>query len=162
MACRLCKKNPVWKFTNQGQLCRNCFVRYFEKKVKGTIRKYKMPIGVVKGDNVKVKIINEILRGLPQRKGKLSAESLNDISNEVLYVMMCGNKDKLKKLIPHNQPLYFLSDKEILLYTKINGVKGKLKPIKDKKIRKVDGFIKKIEEKNPDIRHNVVNSLLRI
>jgi len=123
-----------------------------------------MPVGFVKG-GLKAGIINNLLKDIPKRKGKLSAESLNDVSDRVLYVMMHGDVRELGKLLPRNQPLYFLSDKEILLYAKIKKIKGKLEEKKRKensKIRKVDGFIKEIEKKNPDIRHNVVNALLKI
>jgi hypothetical protein len=49
-----------------------------------------------------------------------------------------------------------LSDKEILLYAKIKGIKGKL--VENREMKKIDAFIKKIEERNPDIRKNVVNA----
>jgi hypothetical protein len=156
MGCKLCKTKAVWKFTNKEQLCKNCFVRYFEKKVKGAVRKYKMPIGVVKGNGLKEKVVGSILKGLPHRKGKISPENLNNISNKVLYAVIYGKIDELKKMRPGNQPLYFLSDKEILLYAKIKGIKGKL--VENREMKKIDAFIKKIEERNPDIRKNVVNA----
>jgi len=163
MPCKLCKIQPVWKFTNQRHVCSGCFVKYFEKKVLSTIRKYNMPIYNIGcyniGESLKAKIINNIIKGLPQRKGKLSVESLDEISNTILYSIMYGNTKDLKKLAPKNQPLYFLSNKEILLYAKIKKIKGNLK--EEKKTKKIDGFIKKIEEKNPDIRHNIVTALLK-
>jgi len=161
MPCKLCKKNPVWKFTNQQQLCASCFVKYFESKVKKTIRKYKMPTSKIKGNSLKANIINDIIQGLPERKGKISEESLDNISSYILYIVMYGNTDDLKKFVPKNQPLYFLSDKEILLYAKIKKIKGKIEKKKSKD-KEIDDFVKHIEQKNPDIRQNVVNAMLKL
>ncbi len=137
-----------------------CFVKYFEKKVKNTIRKYNMPIHKIKNKSLKAKIINFIIQNLPERKGKLQEDSLDDISNKIIYVMMYDEKNKLKNLLPKNQPLYFLSDKEILLYARIKKIKGELKR-KRRELKEIDNFIQTVEEKNPDIRHNIVNALLK-
>lgn len=155
------KSKFVWQFTNKRKLTAGEFMNYFERKVLSTIRKYKMPIEKVKEKSLKAKIINNIIKTLPERKGKISLESLDDISNTVLYIIMHDNQEKLKTLLPKNQPLYFLSDKEILLYAKIKKISGKLNnKTKDKKLKEIDSFIKVIEEKNPDIRHNIVRALL--
>jgi uncharacterized protein (TIGR00269 family) len=43
MACKLCKTKPVIKLKNSNvELCRSCFIRYFEKKVRKTIRNYNL------------------------------------------------------------------------------------------------------------------------
>jgi len=162
MPCKICKTKPVWKFTNKQQLCKTCFAEYFESKVKKTIRKYNMPINSInnKKNNLKVKVINSIIKELPERKGKVSEESLDDISSYILYIVMYGNEKELKNLMPKNQPLYFLSDKEILLYAKIKKIKGKLEENRDKKIAEINNFIERIEQKNPDIRQNIVNAML--
>ncbi len=149
----------VWKFTNQRELTASEFVSYFERKVKKTIGKYKMPIGTVKGTSLNANVLNHIMGSLPQRKGKISEDNLDDISILILDEMMHGNFE-LSKFLPHNQPLYFLSDKEIQLYAKIKGIKGKIKE-KNGNQKEINEFIKKIEEKNPDIRHNIINSLLK-
>ena len=47
--CQLCKTKPVYEFTNQRKLCRTCYVRWFEKKVLYTNRKFKL---IKKGDRV--------------------------------------------------------------------------------------------------------------
>jgi uncharacterized protein (TIGR00269 family) len=41
MKCSRCGKASVVEL-RQGKLCRECFLRYFEKKVTGTVRKYKL------------------------------------------------------------------------------------------------------------------------
>ena len=158
------KSKIVWQFTNKRKLDAEEFVDYFERKVKGTIRKYKMPIGVVRGKSLKVRVINNIVKNLMKRKGKLSDESLNDVSNKVIYAIIYRRGDELKKLVPKNKPLYFLSDAEIELYAKIKKIKGKLineeLGIK-RELKEIDDFISLIEKKSPDIRHNVVEALLR-
>ena len=45
--CKLCETNPVYEFTNKRKICKNCFVRYFQKKFLTTIRKFEM---IRKGD----------------------------------------------------------------------------------------------------------------
>jgi len=40
--CKLCETKPVYEFTNQRKLCKTCFVRWFQKKVLYTIRKFEM------------------------------------------------------------------------------------------------------------------------
>ena len=160
MSCKQCKSKPVWKFTNQQQLCTACFIRYFESKVKKTIRKYQMPISLLQEKTLKARVLNSIIKNLPERKGKLSDENLNDISNKIIEIIMYSKVNDLKKLLPKNQPLYFLSDKEIELYAKINKIKEKIDKPKSN-LKEIDNFIAKIEEKNPDIRHNIVEAMLK-
>ena len=40
--CHQCELKPVYEFTNQRKLCRICFIKYFQKKVLYTIRKFSM------------------------------------------------------------------------------------------------------------------------
>ena len=40
--CSICEKKPVWKLDSGEQLCKSCFFKYFEKKVRKTIRVYKL------------------------------------------------------------------------------------------------------------------------
>ncbi len=148
----------VWKFTNKRELTAHEFVDYFERKVRGTIRKYNLPINPVSGNSLNAKVINSIIKNLPKRKGKISEENLDDISLAVLNEMISGKAENLSKFLPVNQPLYFLSDKEVELYAKIKGIKGKIKKSKEKE-EKINNFIKKIEQKNPDIRHNIIKAL---
>ena len=160
MVGRKFKMKPVWQFTNQRKLTKQEFIRYFEKKVKSTIRKYGMPINLIKSNNLKAKVINNIVKELPIKKGKLTSDNLNDVSVGILYIMIYGNEKELEKLKPKNQPLYFLSNKEILLYAKLVGINGELVEKKGK-MKGIDAFIIKLEEKNQDIRLNIVNGLLR-
>ncbi|MEN7982583.1 MAG: hypothetical protein ABFQ65_03995 [Nanoarchaeota archaeon] len=47
--CKLCETKPVYEFTNKRKVCKNCFVRYFQKKFLFIIRKFEM---IKKGDVV--------------------------------------------------------------------------------------------------------------
>ena len=119
-----------------------------------------MPISILQEKTLKARIINNLIKNLPERKGKLSDENLNDISNKIIEIIMYSKVNDLKKLLPKNQPLYFLSDKEIELYAKINKIKEKIDKPKSN-LKEIDNFIAKIEEKNPDIRHNIVEAMLK-
>jgi len=78
MVCKLCSKKPV--ITISGiDFCRDCFIDYFERKVKRTIRQYKLidkkdKILVAasggKDSTVVLHILNQILK---QRRQKITA-----------------------------------------------------------------------------------------
>ena len=55
MSCKRCKENPVMALQSGKSLCKVCYLRYFEKKVRKTIRKYSMPISKAKGESIKAK-----------------------------------------------------------------------------------------------------------
>ncbi len=40
--CKRCQDRPVYVLQNHRKLCKNCFIKYFEKKVLKTIRVYKL------------------------------------------------------------------------------------------------------------------------
>lgn len=42
MPCKLCEEKPVYKTLTNIKLCKNCFIKYFEKKVFKTISKYQL------------------------------------------------------------------------------------------------------------------------
>ena len=43
MACKRCKTQPVIKLPNNNvYLCKTCFIKYFERKVRKTVRQYEM------------------------------------------------------------------------------------------------------------------------
>ncbi len=52
MACRKCSEKPVICLpNNSAKLCRSCFIKYFEKKVKKTVAEYKL---IEKNDHIAV------------------------------------------------------------------------------------------------------------
>ena len=50
--CKQCEIKPVYEFTNQRKLCNLCFIKYFQKKVLYTIRKFGM---IQMGDTVSLR-----------------------------------------------------------------------------------------------------------
>lgn len=42
MSCKKCLTEPVMELNNAKKLCKNCFFKYFEKKVFRTVSKYKL------------------------------------------------------------------------------------------------------------------------
>ncbi len=42
MPCKICKLKPVLTLNSGVKLCKSCFIRYFEKKVRKTIRDFKL------------------------------------------------------------------------------------------------------------------------
>ncbi len=52
MVCKFCKEKPVIKLPNsEVALCKSCYIKYFEKKVKKTISDYKL---IQKNDHIVV------------------------------------------------------------------------------------------------------------
>lgn len=70
--CKLCELKPVYEFTNQRKLCKNCFVRWFEKKFFYTIRRFQMiskndKIGYENKKDFRNIVLIELLELLEQR-----------------------------------------------------------------------------------------------
>ena len=40
--CHNCDKKPVYKLSSGENLCKSCFMKYIEKKVRKTLRVYKL------------------------------------------------------------------------------------------------------------------------
>ena len=54
MSCKFCKTKPVITLTNSNiNLCKSCFIKYFERKALKTIRQYEL---LKKGDHVVVAV----------------------------------------------------------------------------------------------------------
>jgi hypothetical protein len=101
--CKQCEIKPVYEFTNKRKVCGNCFIKWFQKKVLYTIRKFKM---IKNGGNVyyenkgyfKDAVLEDILKMISSRgnvdiikiKGKNSAHlskpnlALRGIDNKLL------------------------------------------------------------------------------
>ena len=77
--CRQCELKPVYEFTNKRKLCGNCFVRYFQKKVFYTLRKFRMTsqgksIAYKNNYDFRDAVLEDILK-------MLSRKSMNEIVN---------------------------------------------------------------------------------
>ncbi|MCD4759837.1 TIGR00269 family protein [archaeon] len=86
MTCSRCKTRPVIKLPNNNiSLCKSCFIKYFERKVRKTVRQYDM---IKKGESIGVavsggkdslttlKVLNQIIK--PQKTTKLIAIGIDE------------------------------------------------------------------------------------
>ena len=177
--CKQCELNPVYEFTNQRKLCKNCFINYFHKKFLFTIRKYKMIktgdiAGYKKNDSLKGRILEKMLFFLNKKYGTEIVElpnkrankiaidsSLDSEANEIISLIIHGDSFNLKKNLPVEKnfikPLYLFLDEEILLYAKLRNIK--FKPEKKKK-EKINEFLEEFEKKHPEVKRAIINSVL--
>jgi hypothetical protein len=180
--CKLCEKKPVYEFTNKRKVCKNCFVRYFQKKFLFIIRKFGMikkneVIGYKKGNSFR-DIVLEYLLNMFSEKGMVeivkipSKKKINKIaisstidseSNRIVNILVKGSVKDLKEIAPVDgktiKPLYLFLDEEVLLYAKIKKLKFKI--IKEKKDN-LSKFIDELEKKHPEIKRAILNSYLEL
>ena len=84
--CKNCKLKPVIKLPNSNiSLCKSCFIKYFEKKVRKTVREYKLfkkgqHVGVAvsggKDSLTTLYVLSKIAK--PQRTTKLTAIAIDE------------------------------------------------------------------------------------
>lgn len=179
--CHLCKTKPVYEFTNKRKLCARCFVSYFEKKVLYTIKKFGMikredVVGYKKDNSLKGMVLENILKFVSDKAGfnlvrfpdnkadKIAvASSIDSESENITKTLIEGNASDLKKYLPVYgriiKPLYLFLEQEILLYAKIKKLKFSRKEMKGNKF---NNFLNHSEEKHPEVKRAVVNSLLEL
>ena len=175
--CKQCETKPIYEFTNKTKLCSRCFVKYFQKKILYTIRKFKMAhsgdiIGYKNNGYFRDVVLEDVLKMFAEKANatltksskadKIAISSTLDYeADEITHNLMKENS-KMKFSPVENKiikPLYLFLDEEILLYAKIKKLKFKQK--KEKK-DKISSFIDELEEKHPEIKRAVVNSFLKI
>lgn len=161
---------------NGKKLNETQFLRYFEKKVLYTIRKYDL-LKSLKEKN-KAFLLPKVENLLTIKKIKnvlTSRDSVDDIANDFLLLFMKKNsekklKEEMKKLLPKYKkekkeiirPFYLMKKEEILIYAKIKRVKMKNEKKKNVLSKKVDLWISDLEKKHLEIKNAIVNSLLKI
>lgn len=185
--CKICEIKPVYEFTNKRKICKNCFIRYFQKKFLYIIRKFEMinrgdTVGynnecgfrdVVLEDLLKMfseKGIVEIVKLLKSEVGsrksdfKFAISSTIDFeADKIVHILVKGDVKNLKEIAPTNKkiikPLYLFLDKEVLLYAKIKKLKFK----KEKKSGdELSMFVESLEKKHPEIKRAILNSYLEL
>ncbi len=173
----------VYEFTNQRKLTKSEFLKWFQKRVLYTIRKFGMIKngdviiyenkggfrGVVLEDVLKmfsekadVKLIKK--NTFKSKRGKFAIPNTLDIeSDKIIHSLIEGDVKDLKKVSPAIgktiKPLYLFLDEEVLLYAKLKNLKFK------KKIEKKDklsNFIDDLETKHPEIKQAIINGYLEI
>ena len=174
--CKQCETKPVYEFTNQRKLCKTCFIKWFQKKVLYSIRKFKM---ISKGDIVgydnkgrfREVVLEDVLKifgkkaivelvKLPNRNriNKIVIASTTDLEADKIIHALIKN-GKLSSAVEGKiiKPLYLFLDKEVLLYAKLRNLKfKKTKQSKDK----ISKFIDELEKTHPEVKQAVVGSYL--
>ena len=178
--CKNCQSRPVYEFTNKRKLCSECFVRYFQKKVFYTIRKFGMikQNELVEYENtgdVRSVVLEDVLRIFAKKANvklvnkknknakKIAISSTLDLeADKIAREIIKGSIKKLevkpvdRKMI---KPLFLFLDKEVLLYARIRKLKFKKSKEKSSKISK---FVDELEIKHPEIKRAIVNGWLKI
>ncbi len=161
------KEKYVWQFTNQKKLTKKEFVDYFERKIFRTIRKYEMLpknkiIQLKKSNNLNTIVLKKVLEKKFKvkfsKKSNFSSANLSKCAEEIFKNILKGNFSGPKPKDSLARPLYFLSDKEVELYSKLKKMNG----IKRKRDKKVQSLFRKFLGKNPDLEINVVKAFGQI
>ena len=176
--CILCQTKPVYEFTNQRKLCKNCFINWFNKKFLYTIRKFEM---IQRGDKVKLQkdktyrgvVLEEMLKILEGKgvikivkrgENKIALVSTTDSeANKFIETMVKKKLKNIKENSPKEKkyikPLYLFLDEEVLLYAKLKKLKFE-KTEKEK--NKIEKFLDELERKHPEIKRAIINSYLEL
>lgn len=171
--CYLCKIKPVYEFTNKRKVCGNCFVKWFDKKIFYTIRRFEMLsngdlVNYEKGNGFREVVLENVLKMVAEKgrikltKGKKFDKVAIPITTDLMAYnsfneFINGNIENLKKNKKIITPLILFLDKEVLLYAKLK----KLKFEKDKKREsKTKIFVNYLEKKHPEIKRSIVNGFL--
>ncbi len=154
---------PVYVMQNGRSLGSREFCAYFEKKVMHTISKFKM-LGnnsfQAKGKRKEIieKALEKYLVNGTGKKTIFSDECLDDAAENILFNLFQG---KSKGLLPKDKkaarPLYFISEKEIGIYARLNGIK-----LKASGKSEIKDILNKLEEAHKEIKYSIVNSFLQI
>jgi len=174
--CKLCEIKPVYEFTNQRKLCKNCFSHWFEKKFLYTIRKFQMIsendiLGYENKKDFRNVVLIALLKMLERKAPikisnqkyhkKAIADTTDTISKKIVSNLVESNlKQRFnpvdKKII---RPLYLFLDVEVLLYANLKGLK--FNKIKKEKNKWFD-FVEDLEKKHPEIKRGILNSYLEL
>jgi hypothetical protein len=154
----------VWKFTNQKELNKSQFIDYIERKVFRTIRKHQMLpknkiINLKKSQDLNTAVLKKILEKKFTvkfcTKPNISSDNLSQSAEEIFENILKG---KFTGPQPDNRPLYYLSDKEIELYAKLENIKG----AKRKTNKKIQNLFEKFLKKNKDLELNIIKGISQI
>lgn len=179
--CKNCEIEPVYEFTNQRKLCKNCFVHWFEKKFLYTVRKFKMfslneKVSFKNDNGVQSKVLEECLKilekgsrisllkpNLKKRYDKFALNSTLDKESYEFIEALIKNKKINKEILPVNKkfvrPLYLFLDKEVEIYAKIKNIKYTEKKEKTNEWKE---FMEKLEKIHPEIKQATIQSYLKI
>jgi len=153
---------------NNKKLSRTSFLRYFEKKVLYTVRKFNMlrkeAASVKKESFLNSKVLLHLLEKshFPLAK-KSNIVALNDCTDDIASLILESwfKTKSQEKLAPHFiknkikfiRPFYLITEKEIEIYAKLKGIKGKLK-----KKTKARILLDRLEQFHPEIKRATLSS----
>lgn len=179
--CKQCETNPVYEFTNQRKLCKNCFINYFNKKVLFTLRKYNLIksgdiIAYQKRNDFRSVVLETILKMISEKYGfkvvqlpdkkanKIAIASTLDLeSHDIMKSLIDEDSSNLEKILPSEKnmikPLYLFLDEEISLYAKLKNLKFRETK---KHSDRINNLLNEFEKKHPEVKHAVVNSVLEL
>jgi tRNA(Ile)-lysidine synthase TilS/MesJ len=185
--CKQCQTNPVYEFTNKRKLCRACFIRYFQKKVLYTIRKFGLikkndVIGYKNKKDFREVVLEDVLKMFAEKSmvdlvklsskkkiDKIAVASTIDLeTSKIIHTLIYNKINELKEVSPIEKikhkiiikPLYLFLDEEVLLYASLKNLKFTKNQIFPKD--KISKFINELEEKHPEVKRAVVNSYLKL
>jgi hypothetical protein len=178
--CKECNSKPVYVFSNGRQICKNCFINWFQKKVLYTIRKFSLVkkgdvIGYKKTNNFRDLVLEDLLIyyqtrapinivKLPNNKAnKIALSDTTDHISQIVIKNLLNKKIRSTQELPILEriirPLYLFLDQEVLLYAKLNNLKFKQEKENSDKIKKL--FID-LEKKHKEVKNAVLNSYLNL
>jgi tRNA-5-methyluridine54 2-sulfurtransferase len=118
--CKICNLKPVFKLDSGEQLCKSCFLRYFEKKVRKTLRVHKL---INNGDRIGVAIsggkdsltvldlLHKIYKNNPsvELTGLLVDEGIKDYRDKSIVTAksFCKDRGISLKIVSYNKEFGF-------------------------------------------------------
>ncbi|MBU2562463.1 MAG: hypothetical protein KKF68_02260 [Nanoarchaeota archaeon] len=179
--CNQCEKKPVYEFTNKRKVCARCFVKYFDKKARYIIRKFKMIkpgeiIGYENKKDFRGVVLEHVLKIFAEYSGieivklsskkkvdKVAISSTIDLeADKIIHCFVEGDVKKLKSFAVEGRiikPLYLFLNEEVLLYAKLRKLKFK-KTSENKD--EISRFLGNLEKKHPEVKRAIVNSWLEL
>ena len=115
MPCTHCPQSPVYTTLNHQPLCKNCFIKYFEKKVYKTITTYKMiepgeHLGVgVSGGKDSITCLYLLNKFFEKKGNKITAIAINEGIHGYRDATL---KDAATFCAQHHIPLHITSYKQ--------------------------------------------------
>lgn len=177
--CKACNENSVYESrVNKIKYCKSCFNKYFEKKVRKTIRtnkliskKDKLGMAVKRTSSLVAQfLIKKILRNpklkiIRNKKFKIkditriiTGYNLDNEAENIITSVFNKKKPKLGPRIKKEiRPLYLMTEQEIRLFAKLNKIK-----ITKQKLSKTAKLLNKFEDKYPETKYAIVKSSLKI